>query len=95
MYTVWYACCTHKTVHLVQWYIEVGRIIAATSKLLTKITATQNEDAISYHTVRGLYFLAVVFAATIDLYGMTKAVKYVAGGMCIRCLESWVFLIAQ
>ena len=29
--------------------------------LLTKTTATQNEDALSYHRVRGLYFKAVVF----------------------------------
>ena len=33
--------------------------------LLTKITAAQNEVALSYHRVRGLYFLAVVFSATI------------------------------
>ena len=33
--------------------------------LLTKITATQNEVELSYHTVCGLYFLAVVFAVTI------------------------------
>ena len=32
---------------------------------LTKTTAAQNEVAISYHRVRGLYFLAVVFVATI------------------------------
>ena len=31
---------------------------------LTK-TAARNEAALSYHKVRGLYFLAVVFAATI------------------------------
>ena len=29
--------------------------------LLTKTTAAQNEDALSYHRVRGLYFQAVVF----------------------------------
>ena len=29
--------------------------------LLTKTTAAQNEDALSYYTVRGLYFLAVIF----------------------------------
>ena len=34
--------------------------------LLTKANATQNEVALSYHRVRGLHFLAVVFAATID-----------------------------
>ena len=33
--------------------------------LLTKITAAQNEDVFSYHSVRGLCFLAVIFAATI------------------------------
>ena len=30
--------------------------------LLTKITAVQNEVGISYHTVRGLCFLSVIFA---------------------------------
>ena len=29
--------------------------------LLTKTTAAQNEAALSYHRLRGLYFLAVVF----------------------------------
>ena len=33
--------------------------------LLTETTATQNEVALTYHSVRGLHFLAVVFAATI------------------------------
>ena len=33
--------------------------------LLTKTTAAQNEVALSYHRVRGQYFLAVVFAVTI------------------------------
>ena len=28
---------------------------------LTKTTAAQNEDALCYHRVRGLYFMAVVF----------------------------------
>ena len=31
---------------------------------LTKITAAQNEVTLSYHSVRGLYFLTVIFAAT-------------------------------
>ena len=35
--------------------------------LLTKTTAAQNEVALSHHRVRGLYFLAVVFAATITI----------------------------
>ena len=33
--------------------------------LLTKTTVAQNEDALSYHKVRGLYFLAVVFVRSI------------------------------
>ena len=33
--------------------------------LLTKTTAGQNEVALSYHNVRGLYFLTVAFVATI------------------------------
>ena len=33
--------------------------------LLTKTIAAQNEVALSYQRVHGLYFLAVVFAATI------------------------------
>ena len=32
---------------------------------LTKTTAAQNEDALSYHRVRGLYFQSVVFLAII------------------------------
>ena len=31
---------------------------------LTKITAAQNEVALSYHRVRGLYFLSAIFEAT-------------------------------
>ena len=33
--------------------------------LLTKTTAARNGVSLSYHYVYGLYFLAVVFAATI------------------------------
>ena len=33
--------------------------------LLTKTIAAQNEVALSYHKVRGLYFLAVVFVRSI------------------------------
>ena len=33
--------------------------------LLTKTTAAQNEAALSYHRLRGLYFLAVVFVRRI------------------------------
>ena len=33
--------------------------------LFTKITAAQSEVALSYHTARGLHFVAVVFTVTI------------------------------
>ena len=33
--------------------------------LAAKITAAQNEVVLSYHRVCGLYFVAVIFAATI------------------------------
>ena len=35
--------------------------------LLTKTTAAHNEIAHSYHKVRGLYYLSVVFVRTIIL----------------------------
>ena len=38
--------------------------------LLTKITAVQNEDTLSYYRVHGLNFLPVVFAANIRRYGL-------------------------
>ena len=34
--------------------------------LLTKITAAQSGDAPSYHRVRGLYLMVVIFVVTID-----------------------------
>ena len=53
--------------------METAKIISAreaqlnshTYILLTKVTATQNEVTLRYHRVCGLYFLAVIFAATI------------------------------
>ena len=38
--------------------------------LLRKTTAVQNEDALSYYRVRGLYFLAVAFVTNIDIIGV-------------------------
>ena len=35
-----------------------------TTALLIKITAAQNKVALSYYTVRGLYFLAVIFVSS-------------------------------
>ena len=42
---------------------EVSKI--RKSIVLTKITAAQNEVALSYHSVRRLYFLPVIFVVTI------------------------------
>ena len=42
-------------------------IFKQTYILLTKTTAAQNEDALNYYRVRGLYFLAVVFVRSIVL----------------------------
>ena len=39
-----------------------------TSILLTKTTAVQNEVALRYYRVRGLYFLTVVFVTTVYIY---------------------------
>ena len=47
--------------------------------LLTKTTAAQNEIALNYHSVRGLYFLAVVFLTTIFLEGATQPASCKAG----------------
>ena len=46
--------------------------------LLTKITVTK-DVALSYHTVRGLYCLTVVFVATIELaemIGRSKRIEH-------------------
>ena len=37
----------------------------AQARILTKITTAQNEVALIHHRVRGIYFLAVIFATTI------------------------------
>ena len=44
---------------------------------LTKTTAAKNEVALSYRRVRGLYFLAVVFAATIFTFAVEILQKQV------------------
>ena len=44
-------------------------IYSGNTILLTKITAAQNEVALSYHRVGGLYFLAVIFALTLIMTG--------------------------
>ena len=45
-------------------------------RLLTKTTAAQKEVALNYHRVRGLYFLAVVFVATVvDMFTASHVTK--------------------
>ena len=45
--------------------IILGFVRNSEIKRLTKTTAAQNGFALSYHKVREIYFLAVVFAASI------------------------------
>ena len=52
--------------------------------LLTKTTAAQNEVALSYHNVHGLYFLAVVFVTTIVVFEFNN-IPYSA--LTYRCLN--------
>ena len=47
---------------------ELVVVMSGTIILLIKTTAAQNEVALSYHRVRGLYFLAVVFVVPICTY---------------------------
>ena len=44
--------------------IEISQVVD--SMLLTKTTAAQIEAALCHHIMRGLYFLAVIFSATIE-----------------------------
>ena len=46
--------------------------------LLKKTTAAQNEDALGYYRVRGLYFQAVVFVATIIGFLFLFRIKFLA-----------------
>ena len=43
--------------------------------LLRKITAVQSEVALSYHKMRRLYFLAVIFAATLIYLLRDRGIK--------------------
>ena len=68
-------------------YLDIQNVINLT--LLTKTTAVQNEVALTYHKVRGLYFLAVVFAATIDfLVSLTSILDFMDCLAAILCLLS-------
>ena len=64
--------------------------------LLTKTTAAQNEVALSYHRVRGLYFLAVVFVSSI-VSPLIEAAYYIYHVMIGRPEESahWLLMCAR
>ena len=47
-------------------YVVINDVIKTI--LLTKTTAAQNEVALSYDRVRGLYYQAIAFAAIIRAY---------------------------
>ena len=49
-------------------------VIMDVTILLTKTTASQNEVALRYYTVRGLYFLAAVFVTNIILSYMISLI---------------------
>ena len=57
--------------NILQFYVKafvnmkVHSVITAQTILLAKTTAARNEVSLIYHRVRGVYFLAVVFAATV------------------------------
>ena len=53
--------------------------------LFTKITAAENEATLTYHKVRGLYFLAVIFAATI-MHLMNYPLHIVLAVVCTRLI---------
>ena len=50
-----------------------AKLITFITILLTKITAAQNKVALRHHKVHGLYFLAVIFAATIYILSFLNA----------------------
>ena len=56
-------CQQNNVRHYLTGFNDVFRIFI----LLTKTTAVQNEAALSYRSVRGLYFLAVVFVRSIGV----------------------------
>ena len=42
------------------------------TEILTKMTASQNKVALSYHRVHGLYFLVAISAATILQWNLSE-----------------------
>ena len=71
------------------FYIYITtRNIAEVIILHTKITAAQNEVAFSYHKVRGLYFLAAIFGATISGSTFIKAIT-------LFCVKTLIIIITN
>ena len=56
--------------------LEYSRPYRSYTTVLTKTTVVQNDVALSYRRVCGLYFRAVVFAATIVIYSHLST-KYI------------------
>ena len=80
VYTLPYTTYSRVRTRFHQYLLCIGRRATARTKfvltyprlffilqrsLLTKTTAAQNEVALSYYKVRGLYFVGVVFAVTV------------------------------
>ena len=70
-----YVHCTMYILYNVQSTVVLYYAVWTT--LLTKITAVQNKVAQSYHRVRGLCFLAVIFAVTICTIGSRSTVHII------------------
>ena len=66
-----YNCSKQCTLHIPTRFYNL--IIAYI--ILTKISAAQNEIALSYDRVRGQYFAAVIFAATIVFFELAKRMQ--------------------
>ena len=56
--------------------------------LLTKTIAAQSDDALSYYTVRGLHFLAVVFVRSIIGFTTTNIMGNYSGRQNIHNLRN-------
>ena len=61
--------------------------------MFTKTTAVQNEVALSYHKVHGLYFLAVVFATSIAIADWRYIIETIESGQLVT--DSLVIEIIQ
>ena len=62
---------------------------------LTKTTAAQNEVALGYHRLRGLYFPAAVFATTINTKIKSKfKIKNLYTIHCVQLSQSILILLS-